>query len=241
MMLKPSQPTARPSNPVFRFELARRQGSSKPGNLRTFGRRILGITLVLAVLWWGLLVLQSYIASRWGFNNQPRSVYTYSVSYYNDITAGMLSLLVVGAILVSFIADFRYMLITFTTINRQVKSGQWSLLRLTSMPETKILSGVYGAAEVRAGRTMIIDMAFRVILVGFIALCALLPPVWIIQLANGLRPPYPPMIPVLSDLHSLAHVLGAAITFIIVSAACILEPLWRMRAMQCRSGVRCAE
>lgn len=224
-MLKVPRTLASSSNPVFRFELSKVRRLSQPRSLQVFGRWVFGIALGVTMLWWGILLV-----SEWNYAHS-HSNYPYPSSFYDDASGGTLWVLFILAVLVSLVGDYYYLIITLPGINRQVRDGQWDLLRLTPLREERILGGIYAGAEVRARRVVVVEMAVRFALAAFIVIMGILPPVWIVQQSLGLGGAHPLLLSLTSASAGVPMSALLLIMLVILGLGYCLEPLWRMRTM----------
>src|SRR5258708_7322678 len=63
----------------------------------------------------------------------------------------------------TIVADVYYVFMAVNSINREVQSGEWGLLKLTPIREQEILDAKYSIAQLRAWPVMIFDRLFQLI------------------------------------------------------------------------------
>lgn len=135
-----------PANPVFRFDLHKRRWPRNQDDLLRYSRDVILLCLFLfGVLW--CIVLSG--------QNQ----YSGSSSAAN-ITA-ILVLFATAAITLA--SDFYCAVVTVGSLNRQLTSGDWDLLRLTGQAEEDIFRAKLAVAQIRAWRMMSIETAIHAI------------------------------------------------------------------------------
>jgi hypothetical protein len=107
------------------------------------------------------------------------------------------------------VSDLYYMLVTISSINRLKASGEWDILRLTNVTPESLLRAKYAVAQTRAWRLLIVETALRlaaVVLAWEVFLSDMMP-------GNGLL------------------LVSEALFLALLSAICLIEPLWRMRTL----------
>lgn len=171
-------------NPLYEYE-ARRVDAPDPKKYRV--RLIVGLLLMIVM------------------------GYGFGVGNRADIPSG---LLVGASLILSLVCDLNYLAQTVTSIGHQIASGQWDMLRLTTLRRRDILMAKFAVAQIHAWRWMGADVALRLGGAAFtlgLFLFWVFPPVQAFYL--------PRSVPVI-----LAF-------FVIFAAVYVLEPLWRMRAI----------
>ena len=233
-MLKLPEPTTKPSNPVFRFEMAQGRGLIQPQRLKVYSRWVVDIAVGLVIVWWTIVLFQQvdYFHHYWNNTTTPSySLYSYIFSSYDDSAVGNLAILGIGTVLMSLIADGWYMLVTIANINRKINNSHWDLLQLTPLRRDIILDGLCAAAEVRAWPAMLLDRAARIALIAFVVLSVLMPSYWIIEILHGDSQPYPLFTSFTGSPESAVVSITLFVGLIILSIGYTIEPLWRMRLM----------
>lgn len=134
-------------------------------------------------------------------------------------TSGNFVLIVFGLSLLAAVAlDTVCMTVSIGSINGEISAGRWDLLRLTTMDSREIVAAKYGAAQVRAWRTMALVVALRVAVVLMAGLTAAVAIFSDIPRFSTLD--VPPLV-----LAVLAMAAAACAVFYVI------EPFWRMRTV----------
>jgi hypothetical protein len=124
------------------------------------------------------------------------------------------ALLVGASLILSLVCDLNYLAQTVTSIGHQIESGQWDMLRLTTLHRRDILMAKFAVAQIRAWRWMAADVALRL---GGAAFALGLILFWV----------FPPV----KEFYLPRSVPVILVFFAIFVAVYVLEPLWRMRAI----------
>jgi hypothetical protein len=186
-----------PPNPVFDYELRHLHGR-RLRELRNHSVKVMtGLLAVALVFWLAFDKLQ-------GRGPVGMSSTAYNITFMAIATS----------IVLTFIADFSYVLSTIGAVRPYFMSGNWSLLRLTTLNESDILKAKFAAVQIRNWRLVEFECAVRLLaavflLVGF--------------LEQILRAP--------ESMADPVNLSMAGIIFVIFGVAYVLEPLWRMRAL----------
>ncbi len=181
------------NNPVFHYELRRLRWPRAHSIrwLQGYIRRIsFVVPLILGLLAGGL----SLVASRFAF--------------------WFIFPVVAICVLVTLAADMYYVLITINSISRQIESGHWEMLRVTTLDERQIIAAQYAVAQIRAWRVAAGEVGLRTFL-GITVLVS----VGYYQIAYGSR-----YWDTLDSALSIASLVGVIIVF-------IAEPIWRMQTI----------
>src|SRR5258708_17255528 len=63
----------------------------------------------------------------------------------------------------TIVADVYYVFMAVNSINREIQSGEWDLLKLTPIREQEILDAKYSIAQLRAWPVMTLDRVFQLL------------------------------------------------------------------------------
>ena len=191
-------------NPVFNFDLRRVRWLSDPERLLRFSLYLFLIPPVAISL---IVFVLAQDALHAGANS-----YAYRAYYqFFFVTTWVIFLL---SLAVTVVGDLYYLLVSVSSINRMITSGEWDMLRLTVIPETDLVQSKHVVAEIKGWRFMVIEAAVRTFGLGFaITHMVLFAKFSYAQLASPLF------------LAALSAVL------VIWSGIYAIEPLWRMRAL----------
>jgi hypothetical protein len=184
-------------NPLFTFEVRRvRWGQSAQSMLTYSGRLMLVVCAVLMLLW--LLV---------------------SFRDIRQNSVGDFVILLLGAsFLASLALDTTSMASALGSINGEITSGRWDLLRLTLLTVPQIVAAKHGAAQVRAWRLMTLIIALRVAVL-LMALASFLLILVHSRSFNGV-----------TAAQTLNAIIGQLV-ITVLGILYILEPWWRMRTV----------
>ncbi|MEP7288718.1 MAG: hypothetical protein ABI947_23445 [Chloroflexota bacterium] len=136
------------ANPVFDHDLRQVRWFRGQGSLKRGLYQLLGVCGLITVLW-----LMFSATGRLGPNP---FAYRYRIFYVLRFGPTL-------SLIVSLLADVYYTMITVNSINSQIESGQWDLLRLTTLHEQDILAAKYSTAQLRGWRIMQWDRAFQTV------------------------------------------------------------------------------
>ncbi len=184
-------------NPVFDYELRHVHGR-RLYQLRNHSLKVLAGLLIAALLF--VLVVDS---------EGGRSPLRITTTAYS-----LASMTIVASVLVTLVADLFYMLSTVRSIGPSIASGNWSLLRVTTLNESDILKAKFAVVQIRNWRSVEIECAVRLLAAVFLILGLI---------GQILRLPDSTLDPV--------NVSMAGIIFVVFGIVYVLEPLWRMRAL----------
>ncbi|MEO8396477.1 MAG: hypothetical protein ABI700_26015 [Chloroflexota bacterium] len=185
------------NNPLFALDVRRvRWGSSARALLVYSGRRV-------AIICCGLLIVWLLVSLR---DLQQRS--------FGDFPF----ILLIGSFLASLALDFTSMSSALGSINGEITSGRWDLLRLTLVTVPQIVAAMHGAAQVRAWRLMVLVVAVRAAVVLMLVVSYL-----IIELNSSLVYGSTP-VQTWNDITAIFLLLSLGVLY-------ILEPWWRMRTI----------
>ncbi len=190
-MLKRQMPHAliTTANPVFDYEL---RSVRWPRSVEDLQKYTLNVLVVLNLAIGGLWIISRLLDRLSNSGIAPLAPYV---------------LIAVSSIVITIASDVWYMLTTVGTINFQIASGQWDLLRLTEVRGENILLAKYAIAQIRAWRLMTLEVGVRIAGVVFAAL--LYPPLFLIILVT----------------------LPVSWCLVILVVGYVAEPLWRMQAL----------
>jgi hypothetical protein len=161
--------------------------------------RVLALSVLLIVVAWMIVALLVQSTSS-GFS---------SVYFGQDVYVFIIAV----TIFIGFTLDFVAMSASTGTINSEIQSGRWDLLRLTALNDVGIVSAKHAVSQVRSWRTMMMMVGFRLglVLIGlFLTLQPLLE-------FGGFE----------VGLNSFVNLL----VFLIMICVFVLEPYWRMQAL----------
>lgn len=224
-------------NPVFEYDLRRVRRFRTPQALRRYSLYVLLGTIILLIGLW-VLNLANYV-DLYTNTYRPGSRYVHS-----GMVGATFSAVVVATFLIMLIADLYYILLTVSAINRQVTTGQWDVLRLTSLRINDILTAKYSVAQIRAWRGMALEVGSRILLISLILLMLVLDPDRIASAIVSSPDSWLSTMPVVlvgdgsfvaaigRELNQhLFATIGLCLSVLILAAAYTLELLWRMRAI----------
>jgi hypothetical protein len=214
-------------NPIFEFELRRVKRLATPDRLWLYSALIQAVPALITL---GLyfVALSDYVTHY--FQNNPSAGYYYYSRFDDSLGTWVLFLIALSG-LMFLCGDIYYMAVTVHSINNQINSGHWELLRLTPMDDADIFEAKLATAHIRAWRVMNVEVALRLMVVTLVSAMILFPAraflngeslfgrssIW-----NGLldalrqRP------------FSTTLIL---ITFFAWVIAYVIEPRWRMRSL----------
>ncbi|MBX3081235.1 MAG: hypothetical protein KF716_06335 [Anaerolineae bacterium] len=214
-------------NPVFEFELRRIKRLATPDRLWLYSALIQAIPpLVMLALYF--VAMNDYVAHY--FQNNPSAGYYYYSRF--DEWIGALAMFILGltAILV-VCGDIYYMAVTVHSINHQVNSGHWDMLRLTPMDDADIFEAKQVTAHIRGWRVMQLEIALRLMLVT-LAWASLLFPVRAFLNGEGFFGSSSAWVSLFRSFQSRPfYTLLTLITVLSLMATYIWEPRWRMRSL----------
>ncbi len=64
-------------------------------------------------------------------------------------------------VVLSFLFDVLFLLASINSINTEMNSGHWDMLRLTALPTQDILAAKYAIAQIRAWRSLAVEIGLR--------------------------------------------------------------------------------
>jgi hypothetical protein len=214
-------------NPVFDLELSRVKRLAAPDRLWLYSALVQAIpALVLLALFF--LALNNYVAHY--FQNNPSAGYYY-YSTFEQGTGNWAALLLVAAGILFLVGDIYYIAVSVHSINHEINSGHWDLLRLTPMDDDDIIEAKLATAHIRAWRVMNLEVTVRLMLVTLFWAVILFPArpflngegffgrssIWQAVWRQFQERPF-----------STAFII---ITVLLFMLSFVLEPRWRMRAL----------
>jgi hypothetical protein len=168
-------------NPVFDFELRRIKRLALPNRLWWYGALVQTLPCLAVAVLYGVQLLGVVYAYNNGYSSTPSNYgylyYSYShlSQFYNMISVwAAILLLAVGLMVIA--GSINYLAVSIHTINQQMNSGHWDMLRLSPLPDEDIYEGKLRTAEIRAWRVMNIEVALRLMLITLIVMVIMLPP-----------------------------------------------------------------
>lgn len=135
------------NNPLFALEARRVRRGESSKSLIDYSLLLIVVVCVLGFLLWLFLALSSR-GSR-----QSATMSDYFLSLF------------VLSLAAAFALDCVAMTSSIGSINGEITSRRWDLLRLTAMESKQIVAAKYGVAQVRAWRTMVLIVALRITVV----------------------------------------------------------------------------
>ena len=214
-------------NPVFEFELSRIKRLASPDRLWLYSAliQVVPALILLAVFF---LAMNNYIAHY--FQNNPSSGYYYYSSFEQGASGWAGILLAVAGILF-LVGDIYYLAVSVHSINNEINSGHWDLLRLTPMDDEDIIEAKLATAHIRAWRVMNLEVTVRVMLLTlFWAL--LLFPVRAFLTGEGFFGRSSIWRSVAQQIQERPFSTSfAIITVLLLMLVFVLEPRWRMRSL----------
>jgi hypothetical protein len=188
------------NNPLFALEVRRVRRGESAKSLIDYSLLIVAVICASGLLLWLFLALSS------GGSRQSATLSDYFLILFGFSLLATLTL------------DYVAMTSSIGSISSEITAGRWDLLRLTAMESKQIVAAKYGAAQVRAWRTMALIIALRiaVVLMGglTVALGILSDPV------RYSTVDLPPLVTALL----LVNAAACAVFYIV-------EPFWRMRTV----------
>ncbi|NDJ59637.1 MAG: hypothetical protein GYB67_00850, partial [Chloroflexi bacterium] len=112
---------------------------------------------------------------------------------------------------------------TMNSINREIVSGRWDLLRLTGQRDSALIAAKHSAGQLRAWRTLSLVLGYRLA----VALAALAVIGWVLTIE--IRSLSGSSVGAGSDF--TLFILSFSLMIIGLGAVFVIEPLWRLRAM----------
>jgi hypothetical protein len=203
--------------PLFKYAVRRVRWAKTVKQLRGYNWRAALIVHGLIIGLWVLLVYQSAVNY---YARNPAGT-TYYVGSPLEYSANFIAVLLLVSIGMDIILDFACLVFSITSIGGEVSDGRWDLLRMTPLREESIVAAKHGLAQVRAWRVMAIVLWTRTAAVIVILLHAFTLPVLFTGsffLADFFR-------------YEFFNPLLLLITFGIMLAVYVAEPVWRMRAL----------
>lgn len=140
-------------NPVFQREQRRLRWLKTPQRLLRYNRIVWIVIPALIWSWWLIEVIQ--INTR----RMP--------AYIQNRFPLILLITIVGVMLLS---SAYTVIVTISRVHRQYHSGDWDILRLTTLPETRILAAKDVSAQIRAWPFVAVEMGLRAAFVVLITL-----------------------------------------------------------------------
>ncbi len=184
-------------NPLFMLESRRvRWGESGRTLLRYNGRRVTAICAVLTLIWLLLAI---------GDREQAASA---------DFTL----LLLAVSLLAALALDYTSMSAALRSINSEVVSGRWDLLRLTALSGAQIVAAKHGAAQVRVWRVMALIVGLQIV-VSLTIICGVL----LLLIRDQFLAYFVPS--------ELATAVTGQLMLVAGCIVFVIEPFWRMRAV----------
>jgi len=200
--------------PLFKYAIRRIRWGETVRQLRRYNLRAVLIVHALVVGLWLLGLITS--------GGYPPTYGYYTPGYYIYIQGvNTANWLLLGTIGLDIILDFACLVFAINSIGGEISAGRWDLLRMTPLPEERIVEAKHGIAQVRAWRVMAVVLFARVATVMLILFNTfVLPPVL------GVSGP-------LADIfrYEFFNPLLVLITAVIFLAVYVIEPVWRMRAL----------
>jgi hypothetical protein len=214
-------------NPIFQFELRRVKRLATPARLRLYSALVQAIPSIITL---GLyfVALNDYVFHF--FQNNSSAGYYYSSSFNDGLGAGFLFIMALTGLML-MCGDIYYMAVTVHSINNQINSGHWELVRLTPMDAADIFEAKLTTAHIRAWRVMNVEVALRLMAITLVSAMILFPEraytsgqslvgrssIWGGLLDSLQERPY--------------YTILILITFFSWLIAYVLEPRWRMRSI----------
>jgi hypothetical protein len=218
-------------NPVFNFELRRIKRLATPGRLWLYSAVVQFVPVLLIALLY-FLALRSFISSPGTPSNSL--VYNYANAYYyhfeRQFSSWALLLMLLNAVL--FISGSIYaMAVSIHSINHQVSSGHWEMLRLTPLSNEDILEAKEATVHIRAWRVMNLEVAARLALITLL-LCFMIFPVRLLLNGEGLFGETSMWQNIVHSFQISPWQTGATLLLSVVALIVfVLEPRWRMRTL----------
>jgi hypothetical protein len=185
------------NNPLFALEVRRVRRGESAKSLIDYSLLIVAVICASGLLLWLFLALSS------GGSRQSATLSDYFLILFGFSLLATLTL------------DYVAMTSSIGSISSEITAGRWDLLRLTAMESKAIVAAKYGAAQVRAWRTMVLIVGLRIAVVLMAGITT------VMLVVSELR-----------RFMSFDIPLPAMIMLLIAAAACavfyIVEPFWRM-------------
>jgi hypothetical protein len=149
-MFKPALPLAlfAAANPVFKYDSRKIRWLQRQEAPERYGQR--GLLLLYTVIIVGMLITQP-----WDFGGGRGGQFIRVAGLFNVNLFGSLSSLLYVA------ADAFFVLSSITLINSQMNTGNWDLLRLTTLDRQSIIDAKYSTAYLRAWQVMQLNRAVQ--------------------------------------------------------------------------------
>lgn len=214
MQLLNPTPDIRADHPVLVREVRRMDWLRRAGSpLRYLARRVLILTAVM------MLLYAAWLVWWWLDSGYP---YPYLQSFLGMFSNSTLNFIFIAggvSLLAALPLDYTSIMAAVNSINSEVVSGTWDLLRLTAVREGELVLAKHAGAQLRAWRGMAIVIGLRAA-VGLIV--AVLFAFEFLHSTDrfGLEIDAP-----------LAFLAFNLLPFALLYGVFTLEPLWRMRAV----------
>jgi hypothetical protein len=199
------------THPVFKLELRRVLWAQSAARLQRRTMRAFASVFFALISLWLLYIYNGHV--------RASAAGAYLTSEF------MIGTLLALSLLANAILDSVSLFGVLSSISSEIKAGRWDLLRLTSVSEHEIVAAKHSVAQVRVWRTMTIIASLRITAFALLMLHSTFLPQSTLENSTVLD--------TVQDFFRndpIAMLFGLA-TFALFWLICIVEPLWRMRAM----------
>jgi hypothetical protein len=216
----------RSGNPVIVMDTRRLVSAKVFATLRTWSlQTFTRLTVIGLVFGLGLTLFSYYQAVRYAStpNYYPS---TYSTPYYHlytSFTAIAIGLGIIGIFASGFL-DFNSITAAHNTINRDMVTGRWDLLRMTMLPESQLIMGKHAVTQVRAWKMLSAVMGMRILALVIGGILAVLPAPY----EGGLSGLESLIRNFNNDFLLTLFTVGVVLWTVVIY---LLEPLWRHHSM----------
>jgi hypothetical protein len=215
-------------NPVFSYEIRRVRWLKSVESLRRYSQYVLYGLHAFIIGWWFLSIAVHLLSN---YTLYSSGSFNASVAVHNiyDVAELIITLILFANVGVTLLADAYYTMVTVNSINQQVVSGHWDILRVTPLPEDDILSAKYAISQILAWRLMAIETALRVLSIVFIPVLIISTP--LLYSGNLLTSLLAFVTAPVIILFVIVAVAPVSIPVLILLLMYIFEPYWRMQAV----------
>lgn len=158
----------RNENPVFDYDLRRVKGRNSPGRLWAYSALLQTFPVVLISIAY-FARLRSFALQ---YGTASADTY-YHHSFFYSGWSTLIAITLVVSVLTAFVGGLHYMSVSIHSINTQMNTGHWDMLRLSPLDDDTVLRAKEAIAHIRAWRLMHIEIALRMaqITYGVLGLC----------------------------------------------------------------------
>lgn len=221
--------TMKSHNPVFVMEARHLKHGGSIADLRGLTFRVVRRVVIITAILTGVLILVQYRSLAYNMANSPNF---YSGIYYGQhvhnllmsVAAFMAAALAGVSVVGSLFLDFSCIMSGMNSINRDMVTGRWDLLRVTMVPERQILIAKHTITQLLAWRALVWVVAMRVIPVLILVVLLFIPPSYAGSTSTFER---------LTRVFHTEPLMASVIAFggFWFTLIYLLEPFWRHQTM----------